>query len=88
MIVVCLGGIAGNLFYILAMKHVSPSKANVFRSFEIMLNYGFQIWLQGDVFHWSAVAGIGLLVAAVLLNAGEERLKKRVVANSSVVKFW
>ena len=39
-------GIAGNCSYTVAMKWVSPTKANVFRSFEVILNFLLQIFVE------------------------------------------
>ena len=74
-------GMMGNLFYTVAVKYVSPSKANVFRSFEVILNFGIQVKYEGTVVHFSSVAGIALLLVAVLMTGFEgdvmkSRLKK------------
>ena len=45
---------------------MSPSKANVFRSFEVMLNYVLQVTVEGAAFHYGCTVGIGLLTLSVL----------------------
>ena len=50
-------GIAGNCSYTVAMKWVSPTKANVFRSFEVILNFLLQIFVEHKAFHPTSVIG-------------------------------
>ncbi len=64
-------GLAGNLLYTLAMRWVSPSKGNVFRSFEVILNCGLQVAIEGVPFHWVSVVGIAFLILAVIATGFE-----------------
>ncbi len=57
---------------------MSPSKGNVFRSFEVILNYVLQLELEADsVFHPSSVVGICVLLCAVTLTGFENEAMQR-----------
>lgn len=79
---VVMMGILGNLLYTVAMKWVSPSKANVFRSFEVILNCFLQIAIQHYEFHPAMVGGVVLLMLSVGAMSAEV-----VVTNKLAVKF-
>jgi drug/metabolite transporter (DMT)-like permease len=70
-------GIAGNVLYTVAMKYVSPSKANVFRSFEVILNYVLQITIEHMSFHLISIAGIACLLLAVIATGFEKEAMKK-----------
>ena len=71
-------GILGNVSYTFAMRWVSPSKANVFRSFEVILNYMLQLFLEHDtLFHFSNVVGICFLLLAVFSTGFEYEVMNR-----------
>lgn len=57
---------------------MSPSKGNVFRSFEVILNFVLQVTLEGVVFHWACVLGIALLLAAVGMAGFETEVTQRL----------
>ena len=65
-----------NLFFL--FRFVSPSKANVFRSFEVILNYVLQLELEGTTFHVSNVFGIMFLLMAVFATGFESEVMSRV----------
>jgi drug/metabolite transporter (DMT)-like permease len=67
-------GMVGNLSYTFAVKWVSPTKANVFRSFEVILNYALQICLEHLIFHPTQIIGIVFLLLAVLATAFEQKV--------------
>jgi hypothetical protein len=56
---------------------VSPSKANVFRSFEVILNYGLQLALEHTAFHVSSLFGIAMLLIAVVATGFESDIMRR-----------
>ncbi len=56
---------------------MSPSKGNVFRSFEVILNYVLQLLLEHSIFHVSNVFGIGFLLAAVIFIAFETEVMEK-----------
>ena len=58
-------------------RFVSPSYANVFRSFEVILNYCLQIYLEHTLFHYEAVGGMALLIFAALAMSFEAEMKYR-----------
>ena len=58
-------------------RWVSPSKGNVFRSFEVILNYVLQLVLEHTAFHFTSVFGIGFLLAAVVFIAAETEVMER-----------
>lgn len=70
-------GMIGNMSYTFAVRWVSPSKANVFRSFEVILNYSLQILLEKMVFHPTDVAGIVMLLLAVVATGFETEVMAR-----------
>ncbi len=70
-------GIAGNVLYTVAMKYVSPSKANVFRSFEVILNYVLQVTIEHMAFHGVSVVGIGCLLVAVAATGFESEAMRK-----------
>jgi hypothetical protein len=56
---------------------VSPSKANVFRSFEVILNFVLQLYFEHTKFYPENAIGIVFLMGAVLIMAYEkEALEK------------
>ena len=75
--VVSVLGIAGNVFYTIAMKYVSPSKANVFRSFEVILNFVLQITIEHGSFHLIALLGIACLLLAVVATGFENEAMRK-----------
>lgn len=70
-------GMIGNISYTVAVKWVSPTKANVFRSFEVILNYLLQIFLEHMIFHPTDVIGIVSLLMAVLATGFEQEIMSR-----------
>ena len=74
---ICVLGIAGNVFYTIAMKYVSPSKANVFRSFEVILNFVLQITIEHGSFHLIALLGIACLLLAVVATGFENEAMRK-----------
>ena len=70
-------GIAGNCSYTLALKWVSPTKANVFRSFEVILNFLLQIFLEDKPFHPTSIIGILSLLMAVCATGFEREVMKK-----------
>ncbi len=62
---------------------MSPSKGNVFRSFEVILNYVLQLCLEHTLFHFSSVIGIACLLASVIFIAAETE-----VMNKYSRRFW
>ncbi len=71
------------IFDIFTSRWVSPSKGNVFRSFEVILNYVLQLVLEHTAFHLSSLFGIGLLLAAVVCIAVETEIMERYSG-----RFW
>ena len=59
---------------------MSPSKGNVFRSFEVILNYVLQLVLEHSTFHPTSVVGITLLLAAVGFTGFESEAMERYSA--------
>jgi drug/metabolite transporter (DMT)-like permease len=74
---VVLLGMAGNVLYTLAMRWVSPSKGNVFRSFEVILNCALQVALDHVPFYWLTGIGICLLLVAVVATGFESDVMAR-----------
>ena len=70
-------GMIGNLSYTMAVKWVSPTKANVFRSFEVILNFLLQIFLEDKPFHPTSIIGIFFLLMAVLATGFEKEVMKK-----------
>jgi len=70
-------GIFGNMCYTIAVKYVSPSVANVFRSFEVILNFALQVHLEKMPYHDINFVGIALLLMAVLVMSYENRAHAR-----------
>ena len=58
-------------------RWVSPSKANVFRSFEVILNYVLQLTLEHMVFHGISVIGIMFLLCAVVSTGFESEVMNK-----------
>ena len=58
-------------------RFVSPSYANVFRSFEVILNYCLQIYLEHTLFHYEALGGMALLIFAAVAMSFEAKMKYR-----------
>ena len=75
---ICAMGLFGNIVYTTAMKYVSPTKGNVFRSFEVITNYVLQIYLQGCTYHPSAIFGISFLSMSVVLIGSESILRTKL----------
>ena len=63
-----------HLFY---FRFVSPSYANVFRSFEVILNYCLQIHFEHTLFHYESLGGMVLLVFVAVAMAFEAEMKYR-----------
>ena len=74
---ICVLGILGNVFYTIAMRYVSPSKANVFRSFEVILNFVLQITIEHGSFHLIALLGIACLLLAVAATGFESEAMRK-----------
>lgn len=74
---ICALGILGNVLYTVAMKYVSPSKANVFRSFEVILNFVLQITIEHGSFHLIALLGIACLLLAVVATGFENEAMRK-----------
>ena len=70
-------GMCGNFSYTIAVKWVSPTKANVFRSFEVILNYGLQLHFEHMRFHPTDVVGIVFLLLAVVATGFEKEVIKK-----------
>lgn len=65
-------GIIGNIIMTIALRHVSPAKAMVFRSFEVILNYVLQLTLFTSVpFHWTDPVGACLITISVIVMGFE-----------------
>ena len=58
-------------------RYVSPSYANVFRSFEVILNYFLQLKFEHTLFHFESVGGIMFLLLAVLSMSFEMRMRQK-----------
>jgi hypothetical protein len=58
-------------------RWVSPSKANVFRSFEVILNYILQLFLEKMVFHPTDLVGIFFLIMSVIATGFEKEVMSR-----------
>eukprot|EP00095_Tigriopus_kingsejongensis_P001150 maker-scaffold628_size122696-snap-gene-0.30 protein:Tk01150 transcript:maker-scaffold628_size122696-snap-gene-0.30-mRNA-1 annotation:"transmembrane protein 20" len=71
-------GIFGNVAYTIAVRFVSPSKANVFRSFEVILNFILQVELEHTPLFPSNFVGIFLLLLAVVSTGFESEVMKRL----------
>ena len=56
---------------------MSPTKANVFRSFEVMLNYILQVTVEHVAFHFGCTVGIGLLTLSVLCISMESKISEK-----------
>ena len=70
--------VLSSTYYILhTFRLVSPSYANVFRSFEVILNYGLQIKFEHTLFHAESLGGISLLLLAVIAISFEMKLRRR-----------
>ena len=74
---IVLLGMLGSFSYTNAVKWVSPTKANVFRSFEVILNYLLQIFLEHHSFHLSDIFGIFFLLMAVFATGFEQEVMKK-----------
>jgi len=66
-------GLFGNMCYTFAVKFVSPSLANVFRSFEVILNFVLQVQLEKMAAHDINFVGIVLLLLAVIVMSFEAK---------------
>lgn len=62
------------IFNLSFSRWVSPTKANVFRSFEVILNYVLQIFLEHMLFHPTDIVGILFLLLAVLATGYEREI--------------
>jgi predicted transporter len=61
-----------NLSQRFLFRWVSPSKANVFRSFEVILNFVLQLHFEHTLFYPENAVGIFFLMAAVVIMAYEK----------------
>ena len=59
-------------------RFVSPSYANVFRSFEVILNYCLQLKFEHTQFHTESLGGIAFLILAVLTMSFEIKLRRKL----------
>ena len=66
-----------------SFRWVSPSKANVFRSFEVMLNYLLQVVVEHTMFHFGCAVGIGLLTVSVVCISFETKIMQKYRG-----KYW
>lgn len=65
-------GIAGNIIMTIALRHVTPAKAMVFRSFEVILNYVLQLTIFTSVpFHWTDPVGASFIMVSVIIMGFE-----------------
>uniref|UniRef100_A0A0K2TSL4 EamA domain-containing protein n=1 Tax=Lepeophtheirus salmonis TaxID=72036 RepID=A0A0K2TSL4_LEPSM len=73
-------GIIGNIVMTIALKFISPARAMVFRSFEVIANYILQATLFSKVampFHVTDPIGALLIVISVMLMGLETMIQKR-----------
>nr|ACO11508.1 Transmembrane protein 20 [Caligus rogercresseyi] len=73
-------GIIGNIIMTIALKLITPARAMVFRSFEVIANYILQATLFSKVsvsFHITDPLGAFLIVMSVLLMGFEISIKKK-----------
>jgi drug/metabolite transporter (DMT)-like permease len=71
-------GIAGNFLYTGAVKFMSPTKSNIFRSFEVILNSVLQYFLEGTKLYSTIYGGTVLLISAMILTGFEREIVQRV----------
>ncbi|TRY75901.1 hypothetical protein TCAL_00676 [Tigriopus californicus] len=76
-ILIIILGLWGNISYTVAVKFVSPSKANVFRSFEVILNFVLQVTLEHTPMYVTCIIGIILLLLAVVCTGFENDVMKK-----------
>ena len=69
--------ISANSKNAVAVKFVSPSLANVFRSFEVILNFTLQVKLQGYPAYAINFVGIALLLTAVCMMSYENKAQAK-----------
>ena len=74
---IVLAGIFENFCDTVAVRQVSPTTVNVVQCFEVIVNYGLQIWLEHHSFHPSDIFGIFLLLVAVTATGIEHKVMKR-----------
>ena len=65
------------IFFFNFHRFVSPSLANVFRSFEVILNFALQVILEKSPYYNINFVGIALLLMAVLVMSYENRAQIR-----------
>jgi len=70
-------GMFGNMAYTIAVRFVSPTLANVFRSFEVILNFVLQVHLEKIPYYNINIIGICLLVIAVVVMSYENTAKSK-----------
>jgi len=74
---IVLSGIFENFCDTVAVTLVTPTRVNVVQCFEVIVNYGLQIWLENHSFHPSDIFGIFLLLIAVTATGIEHKVMKR-----------
>lgn len=71
-------GISGNFLYTGAVKFISPTKSNIFRSFEVILNSVLQYYLEGTKFYSTIYGGTVFLISAMILTGFEKEIVTRI----------
>jgi len=71
-------GMFGNFLYTGAVKYLSPTKSNMFRSFEVILNSILQYYLEGTEVYSTIYAGTSFLISAMVLTGFEYEIVTRV----------
>lgn len=71
-------GISGNFLYTGAVKFISPTKSNIFRSFEVILNSVLQYFLEGTKLYSTIYGGTVLLMSAMILTGFEHEIVRRI----------
>lgn len=71
-------GISGNFLYTGAVRYISPTKSNIFRSFEVILNSALQYFLEGTTLYASIYGGTVLLMSAMILTGFENEIVRRI----------
>ena len=69
--------LSGSRFTFPISRWVSPSKANVFRSFEVILNFVLQLHFEHTSFYPENAVGMVFLVSAVVIMAYENDVVKK-----------
>ena len=73
---IVFAGMFENFCDTVAVTLVSPTRVNVVQCFEVIVNYGLQIWLEHHSFHPSDIFGIFLLLIAVTATGIEHKVMK------------